>query len=72
MSDSFVPTEDFIVMTNLINVRSMRPWIDCEFALYQKLCRNREYMLDCQLEQTKMAMTKVRKEHRDATRSNNR
>ena len=68
-TDNFVPTEDFVVMTNLINVRAMRPWIDCEFSLYQKLCRNREQILDFQLEQNNFAMRKIRKEQRVPARN---
>lgn len=71
MSSEFVPTEDFIVMTNLLVIREKRPWIDCEFVLYQKLCRNKEYLLDCTLENTKYEMSKLRKERRVTTRSNN-
>lgn len=57
----FVPTEEFIIMANLQNIRFTRAWIDCEFALYQKLCRNREALLDLQIT-TINAM--IRKERR--------
>ena len=42
-------SEDYLVMVNLENIRSMRPWIDCEFVLYQKLCQVREEMCELQL-----------------------
>jgi hypothetical protein len=52
---------DHILMTNLMIVRGQRAWIDCEFALYQKLCRNREALLDYQLSQIKKAKNESRR-----------
>lgn len=68
---SFEPTEDFLVLTNLQMIRQHRAWLDCEFTLYQQLCRNREVVLELQLKQIKSAYKQVRKEQRDASRRTN-
>lgn len=55
---------NFYLLSNLQQVRFSRPWIDAEFALYQKLCRNQEALLDYQLEQIKKAI----KDQRESSR----
>jgi hypothetical protein len=65
---SFEPTEDFLVLTNLQMIRQHRAWLDCEFTLYQKLCHNREVVLELQL---KLIKASYKKEQRDAARRTN-
>lgn len=61
-------SEDFMLLTNLQNIRFHRPWIDCEFVIYQKLIRNREALLDAQLKQIKLATRELRASKDRATK----
>ena len=62
---------NFAYIYNLQIVRSHRPWIDAEFALYQKLLRNQEALLDLELVRINEAIAQARKEIRESNRNNN-